>query len=302
MIWSIEGWGGGNILRNTGEGAGGGGGGGGAGDGGDKGGTPAPAYEAIPEGPIRDLMASKAYADYPKLADAYYNLNRLHSGAGDVIALPGADAKPEDRAAFYNKVNGVPESVDGYKIEFPEGSKVDDGFVTAAKGWFHARGLRPDQAQGLAEDWQKFMGQQMEQQAAAGKTANETAVTQLRTKYDAKGAGAFDQIIADGQKAVRGLGLSEDQLNRLDAANGVAANLELLAVIGSKMGEGRFVEGAGGGDTSTSSPEAARVEIGKLSADKAFQDSLLDPRNPMHAANTRKWSELQRVGYGKPKK
>lgn len=263
------------------------------------GGNNQPWFSSLPEGPVRDLMTTKAYDTPAKLADAYYNLNRLHAGSDQVIALPGEKATPEERAAFFNKVNGVPADVKGYdSIKVDPAIKVDEKFFNTAKGWFHETGVRVDQAEKLIEKWNGYIGEAVKQSESEKLAANQTAIAQIKAKYEAQGKGAYDQFLLNGQKAVQAFGLPEDLLNRLDAAHGVPATMELLAAIGAKIGgEGRFIAGEGGGSVNT--PEAARVEIASLSADKAFQDSLLDAKHPLHAANTTKWRELQVKAYGK---
>jgi hypothetical protein len=151
----------------------------------------------------------------------------------------------------------------------------------------------------LADKNVEYAAQRMEREAAEAKAKNDLAVAQLKQKYDAQGAGQYDQMIANGAKAAKALGLSTDLLNRLDAANGVAANLELLAVLGERMGvEAPFRDGAPS-LSPFANPESARVELARLSGDKAFVDSLLNPKDPMHAVNTRKHADLQKVAYAK---
>jgi hypothetical protein len=69
-------------------------------------------------------------------------------------------------------------------------------------------------------------------------------------------------------------------------------------MLGQKMGvEAPFHDG--GASNPLVSPEAARVELARLESDKAFADSLLDIRHPMHLTNTQRHSSLQKVAYGK---
>ncbi|MDP2619903.1 MAG: hypothetical protein Q8P46_06955 [Hyphomicrobiales bacterium] len=302
-----DGWGG---ALHEGEGGGSGAGDGGAAGAGDKGAGAGEGdkraglwYAGIENEAVRDLMAAKAFDDPKKVGEAYYHLNRLHSGSDDYVVKPAADADPKQLAEFYNKVNGVPADAKGYDLKFGEDVKVDEGFLGTAKGWFHAHGLRPDQAQGLANDWNKFVTE------AGGKAVQEkqaeadTQVAQLRQKYDAQGKGAFDQFVANGQKAVAGLELPKDMLDRLDASHGVASTLELLAAIGSRIGGEAPFRGddRGGGFDAVSTPEMARVELAKLQGEKGFQDSLLDIHDSMHAVNTARYRKLQEVAYGKRK-
>jgi hypothetical protein len=272
--------------------------------------APAPAAPAAPaapvatdwltgvaEGPTRDLMVAKGYKQPSDLANAYYNLNRIHAGSGDVIEKPKADATPEQLNDWYRTVNGISPDTK-YDLKFQDGLQVDQTYVETAKGWFKEAGLRPDQAQLLADKNNEWVQQTAAKIANDAKAKNETDVASLKMKYNAQGAGQYDQLIANGAKAAKALGLSPEMLGRLDAANGVAANLELLAVLGERMGvEAPFRDGSPSDIFST--PESARVELAKMSGDKAFVDSLMNPKDPMHAVNTRKHSDLQRIAYAK---
>jgi hypothetical protein len=252
---------------------------------------------SIPEGPARDLVVAKGYKGPADVASAYYNLTRIHTGSGDVIERPKADAKPEDMANWYRTVNGVSADTK-YDLKFADGLQVDQTYVEQAKGWFKDAGLRPDQAQLLADKNNEWVQNAAAKIASDAKAKNDADVAALKTKYNAQGAGAYDQLIANGSKAAKALGLSAEFLGRLDAANGVAANLELLAVLGERMGqEAPFRDGHNSDSFAT--PESARVELAKLKADSAFVTSLLDPKNPMHAVNTRRHADLQKVAYGK---
>ncbi|UDL89839.1 hypothetical protein LGH82_33210 [Mesorhizobium sp. PAMC28654] len=252
----------------------------------------------IPEGVARDHVVSKGYKTPGDLAAANYNLMRIHSGSGDVIEKLKADASPQQQSGWYKTVNGIGADTK-YDLKFADGLQVDQTYVETAKNWFKDAGLRPDQAQLLADKNNEWVQQAGAKMAEEAKAKNELGIAQLKSKYEAQGAGQYDQLIASGAKAAKALGLSAEMLGRLDAANGVAANLELLAVLGERMGvEAPFRDGAPS-ISPFSNPEGARVELAKMSGDKAFVDSLMNPKDPMHAVNTRKHSDLQRIAYAK---
>lgn len=253
---------------------------------------------AIPEGPARDHVIAKGYKDPAALANANYNLMRIHTGSADVIERPKADATPEQMAEFYRTVNGIGTDTK-YDLKFAEGALTDQTFVETAKSWFKDAGLRPDQAQLLADRQLAYATDIKTKQVAEVQAKRETEIAQLRQKYGKDGdKTAFDAVVANGQKAAQALGLTKDFLDRLDAANGPAVNIELLAMIGSKIGqEADFHDG--GASNPLVSPEAARVELAKMDADKAIVDSLMNPRDPMHLVNMQRRAALQKVGYGK---
>lgn len=75
-----------------------------------------------------------------QLARSYQELERrLHA----MVMVPGAEASPEDRAAF-DRARGVPERPDGYSIEMRHPLLGSDPQLNAV---LHANGFTPQQAQ-----------------------------------------------------------------------------------------------------------------------------------------------------------
>lgn len=180
-------------LRDE-EGAGGGGGGGGE----EK--WYAPFQTEGAELPAM-VTESPDFATFAKQAVDYQAMQ------GSSIRIPGENATPEDREAFYEKLVaqvpgltplpdpenaeamaayhakvGVPEEAAGYELpEAPEGMPVDE----ALQKWFletaHTRKFSKAQAKGFYEDFNTFQ-QGIQQEAAAGLKAQEVS---LREKWGA---------------------------------------------------------------------------------------------------------------------
>ncbi len=103
-----------------------------------------------------------------KLSDLvkdHYNVSKEHKTLGETLAqmkgevegrvkVPGKDATQEDIAAF-KKAMGVPDTVDGYKVErpkdLPKGMQYDEQLEKTFLDTAHTLGLTPAQVAGIFE-------------------------------------------------------------------------------------------------------------------------------------------------------
>jgi hypothetical protein len=241
-----------------------------------------PWYEAfVPEGPARDVMKAKNYANPVVVADAYHNANKMLN-LDTRLAVPGADAKPEDVNAYYDK-RGRAANPEAYEIKAPDGKAFDPGLVKFAKTLAYDLGLTPKEAQVMAAKYDAFAGTHFAEKANADKAANEAAISALETSWKTKGE--LEPMKAAGLRAIQGLGLQEATLQKIEGQIGHAAVIELLALVGSKAGEGGSFKsdgGTGGNDNPMASPEAAKAEIDRLGNDAVFQKAYTTKNDPGH--------------------
>lgn len=261
-----------------------------------------PWWETIAEEPVRELMKTKQYATPAIAAMAYHNLNKLQNGNTEVIAFPGENATPEQKAAFEAQLRakrGVPDAVDKYQLQF--GDNPNEQMKTFATQTAHKYGLTNDQAQELVNDYNKMVGELNGTQLQTEQEDNEKAMTALETKWGAD----FEKHRAAGEKAMRGLGLDQATMDKLDAKLGTAPVVELLAILGSKIGENASWINPGGGnvnpnDPSTMTAAAAQARIQVLQTDTAFQEALMSKTHPNHAVNLAQWEALHKKATEKP--
>lgn len=105
---------------------------------------------------VDELKALERYAD-PAAARKAWKAATAEISAGGRVKIPGADATPEEIAA-YNKALGVPEKADGYTITAtaPEGyeiSEADKGFLGTMTARLHdaiSKGAKPNDIVNLA--------------------------------------------------------------------------------------------------------------------------------------------------------
>ncbi|MFN3612600.1 hypothetical protein, partial [Tepidimonas sp.] len=201
-----------------------------------------PWWDGIQEAPVKELLGQKNYKTPYELAMAYYNANKLVSGAADAVVIPGKDATPEQWNAFHAKM-GRPETADGYEFKFDEGVKVDPAFVSFGKQMFHAMGLDPARAQTAANMWNEFIGKHNAAQQETWQAENEKGIQALEQRWGPD----LEANKMAGKRTVEALGLSADLVAAVEANIGSAAVVELLATIGRKSDEGVFKGGGGGG-------------------------------------------------------
>lgn len=242
--------------------------------------TATPWWTAVPEGPARQHIEAKQYANPAELALANYNLTRLQTGDPNVVALPAKDAPPEAWNDFYNKM-GRPETPDGYELTFGEGVQTDENMVKFGKELFHELGVPAPKAQAAADKWNAFVAEQEAGYLQQMQQANQQELDALSSKWGAD----LEKNKAAGQRAVQALGLSTDMVQRIEDNIGSAAVVELLAMIGRKSDEGGFTSGGSQADPNnpaTMSKDQAAARIKALQGDADFQKKYTDKAHPEH--------------------
>jgi hypothetical protein len=99
--------------------------------------------QQIPEA----IRGDKLWDRYKDPAAAFQSLHEAQKAIGGMVKKPGPDAKPEEVAAFREKM-GVPKDASGYKP--PEGVPLDQPRWEKWTGHAHKLGLTPEQLTGLA--------------------------------------------------------------------------------------------------------------------------------------------------------
>lgn len=211
-------------------------------------------------------VQNKGWSEPAQVLDSYRNLEKLFGAdkAGNTVVLPKADATPEELGAFYSKL-GRPADPSGYKIDLPEGAPKE--FATAAAQKLHELGIPKAAGEKLAEWWNGQAKTSQEQQAAALKANFDADDQSLKAEWGA----AFNQNLTSAQAAVRGLGVSPEQIDKMQQAMGHKATMEFFQKIGSKIGEADFVPGNTREPFGAAmTPGQAKARMGELMNDKEF--------------------------------
>ena len=245
-----------------------------------------PWYEtAVPEGPARELMRSKRYANPAIVANSYYELDRINASRDDskMIRIPDPDAKAEDWNAVYEKL-GRPKDPAGYN-EVKWGNDADPGMVDFGKSLAFKLGLSPKAVESImVTEWNNFVTKMNQTGVQQQEQTNNQALAEIKATWK----GDYAANLARGQQVLQALdkaGFSDADLASVEKAVGIPAVVKLLATIGKLSGEGNLMSTGGGGgqtDPASMTPEQAKSEITRLTADKDFQKTYMGEHEPGH--------------------
>lgn len=241
-----------------------------------------PWYATIQEEPVRQLMEAKKYKNPAELAVAYSNANKISKISPDVAAVIEGNASDEQRNNFYRTM-GRPESSDKYDLKPGEGVAVDENMMKFGKDLFHEMGLNNKQAQAAMDKWNKFAAAAGGASVEADRIANDKAVDALMASYGEEGK----KNQAAGERVTRALGLSADNLAKIESAIGGAAMIDLFVRIGQKSGEGGLKGGSetvqDPNDVTLLTPAQAQTKIESLQGNPEFMKKYNDKQHPEHA-------------------
>lgn len=233
----------------------------------------------------REAIATKKYAHPGVLAKSYVELERQLASRDDskTIRIPDENAKPEDWDAVYTKL-GRPTNPDGYK-DVKWGDDADTSMVEFAKSLAFKLGLSPKAAESvMATEWNAFVAAQAANATKTTSAANEQALANLQAEWK----GDFDGNRARGLQVMQALnkaGFSDADMAAIEKVAGITPVIKLLATIGKLTGEGNLMDGGGSGgktDPANMTPEQAKSEVQKRTADAAFQKTYMTPTEPGH--------------------
>lgn len=181
---------------------------------------------ALPEN-IRNERSLDSIKNFSTLAQSYVHAQKA-IGANKV-AIPGADATPEEKSAFYSAL-GRPESAEKYEITkpegIPEGLNFDDAALGEFKKFAFEHGLNNEQANKAVE----FQAQMVAKEYQASEAAAEAEMVQTEAKLKTEFGAEYGATIAQCNKAIQTFGVGEVLKNA-----GLLNNYEVIKMF-SKIG------------------------------------------------------------------
>jgi len=253
-------------------------------------GAPSPPDAGLPSAPWQstlpeDLRTAKSlekFKDVGAMAKSYIELEKK---TGTAVAIPGPESKPEEVAAFRERL-GVPKAPSDY--EFPEG--LDPHAVETFRGEFHKLGIPAAAAKALSERYVSYQQEQLDR-AQQGWVAQ---LTELRTQwgeplYNRRATAAVRGIEAIAEEA--GMDRAEVKKFLDDTRLGDHPILfRLFATAGEKLIEEHLISG------DTSAPSDAKARIESIRADKGH--ARWNPQHPGHAQAREEFDALYKLAYG----
>lgn len=260
-------------LGAGGGGAGDGSGGGGQGDGGQGGGEASAFYDDLSDDmpdektlSDRAWLKNKGYADKPALVKAMRSLESKLS-SGNRIEVPGEDASDEEKAAYRAGI-GVPDSVDGYKVEIPDGWEEDLALLTPLREAALNAGTPASAFDALAKTYTAQILDAHNQLVAVHDKEKDAVLTDWGAQKD--------QNLALYQRGMEAFGFDMDKVGKMQVAMGEGGTkfmMDLGLKLGRLSGEDGFIAGARKNFGITAAD--ARNELTRLEGDKEFGKKLM---------------------------
>lgn len=160
---------------------------------GDDRGEDKPAASAAPGGSsdwrqgISDPKVRQYAERFATAEDAAASALEMRQKMSSAISLPGNNASLEEIAEYRARM-GIPDTVDGYKFEMPEGyeaSDADVAFQGRMAGIFHETGISSAQAVKLNKAWNELVLDAHQASSASENDSIERADQDLRSQWGA---------------------------------------------------------------------------------------------------------------------
>lgn len=171
----------------------------------------------------RRIAEAKGWTGPDKINDMLASYRGLEGKIGGALSLPGEDAKPEDRQAFFDKASAAwtPKGPEGYEFALPEGLPenfaYDKDFADDARKAFHEAKLSPQQAKGLHDWWVGKMGsahadatRAAQDQKAATEKAMQEGHAALQKEWGEAGSDTYKQAVGKAVRVAEHLGIMDE--------------------------------------------------------------------------------------------
>lgn len=242
-------------------------------------------------------VANKGWKSPADVIKSYRNAESALGRAPEtVIPLPRAD-DPAGLRAVMQKL-GLPESPDKYDFGKPAQGQpaFDEGYLTWAKTTFHELGLPASMAKALVEKNNEFVAQAMKAQAESYLAS----VTADKATLAKEWGGGAERMFAAAKMAASSLGLNEAVISAIEKEVGYAETYRLLASVGQKLGEDKFVapgSKGGSGFSDSMTPDEAKAGIEAMKLDPVAVAAMKDKQHPSNKSMTEKWTKLHSIAY-----
>ena len=190
--------------------------------------TPAAWYgEATPE--TVGYIQNKGWDEPSKAIEAYQNLEKFQGVPADQLLKLPKEGEPMD--AVYDRL-GRPESADAYEWDAPEGTQVDDAYLSAMKASAHAEGVSQKGFEAMANAHAEYEQKILESHHAEIAKQQEVEIAELKKEW---GSG-FEERAELGRRFIAknlpdGMD-KQEALNAIEKAIGSAAMLKMFANAG----------------------------------------------------------------------
>jgi hypothetical protein len=212
-----------------------------------------------------------------------------------ILKLPKADAKPDEIAAFYQRL-GAPKESKEYDFSAVKlnGQPLDEALTSALREAMAQAFVPKDRAPAIAT----AVAKALDDKAAADTTIRTAKLAEEKATLAKNWGVTPDKLettlnMLQARQGAQRLGITPEAVAALENQIGYAALMDAMRKIGAKTGEDTFVEG-GGGSGPTTTRDGAVAKLATLENDKAWGKRLAAG----DAAAIAEWSALTAIISG----
>lgn len=224
-------------------------------------------WDTVKDTEVKTWLGNKNFADAETALKSYWGIERLMGAdkAGRTVMLPKDDADEAGWKALSTRL-GVPEKADGYKLPVPEGA--NDGFSKTAAEWFREAGVPPRAANKVAEQWNKWMGEQIAAGDTADKAESEKQMGALQQEWGQEFGPKRELAQRGYREFAKQFGLDDKAaMEKAESVLGAANLTKFFAGLGSLNAESSFA-GADNKGGFGITPQDAQREVDQITADR----------------------------------
>lgn len=220
--------------------------------------------------------------DKKPAAEAAFEALKAFKGVEKMVGIPADQVMkiPKDAAdeagwkAVWTRL-GMPVEAKGYDfsdVKRADGKPVDDMLAAALREAAFKAHLPKDAATAVMREVAKYQ-EGVETKATAERTAK-LAEQKLALKVNWGANEPANLFVA--QRAAAALGIAPETVSALEGVIGYDKVMEMFRVIGSKIGEDKFITGTGSNAGGAMTREAAAAKKADLMSNKEWSKSYLD--------------------------
>lgn len=207
-----------------------------------------------------------------------------------LLRLPKDTSDEAGWNAVWNRL-GKPKEAKEYDfsgIKFADGKDLDEGFTTLMREQAFKLNLPKDTAAAVTKAMVTYL-EQTDQKELTERTAKlATEKAELAKNWGPN----MEPNLFVARRAAQALGVDPATVAQLENVIGYAKIMEMFRVIGSKIGEDKFITGQNNSGVMTRDQALSRIS--ELKADKAWAQSYLNG----DATKKREMADLHRIAYG----
>lgn len=249
-----------------------------------------PFYSGFEDASVKEWAEGKGWKSPEAVVKSAMNLEKMVGAPAEQVLRIPQDGDVEGWAKARQQL-GAPAEAGAYEVPGLGEDETSAAYGDAMRGAFHKAGLTQEQVDIVMGAGNEFVAGT----ETAAKEEYERAVTAQDNELKAEWGNGYDRQMAIGRNAAQRLEFSEDVIDGIEKAVGYAETVKLMAKLGEKMGEDKYVQGEGG--TGTYTPAQAKVAWNTFQSDPNNMKALLDKRHAGHASAMSKKAEIFAVMY-----